>query len=273
MRIREVEIECFRSFGPDPALVRFPDEQHPIAIIGANNSGKTNLIAAILHATGLRSSYPSAFSDEDFFQADLSNQVDISVTIDPPLKSANAYSQITEMPRLRLRLFSDDGAIETKHDCCDENGKAIYNARAIKRKNSTVYTDEEKDVLTAYRRTGAERVHKWRSRIPVFYLGPETLGSDLRVNRYSLLGKVVDTFREEFLDPSSVMEQADGVVPDHVGKPRSDVYRRAMQYIEEHVIPTKGFRAFTDELEEVLREQLAIDDESFVYTRWLRRRD
>ena len=47
------------------------------------------------------------------------------------------------------------------------------------------------------------------------------------------------------------------------GKPRSEVYSHAMKYIEEHVIPTKGFRAFVDELEAVVREQLDVRDESF----------
>ena len=51
------------------------------------------------------------------------------------------------------------GSIETKHDCCDDHGKPVFNARSIKRAKTTAYTDEENDILGAYARTGAEQVH------------------------------------------------------------------------------------------------------------------
>lgn len=263
MRIDSVEIEGFRSFGLDPVLIRLPEIDVPVSIIGHNNSGKSNLLAAILHGTSTRPSYPNNFSEEDLFGRDPSVTAHINVRISPPLLSANAYNGITEMPSLRLRIQADSGVIDTSHYCYDADGRQVYNVRTVKRKGTKVYTAEEKEVLTSYSRTGAEQVHKWRSKIPLFYLGPETLFNELRPSRFSLLGRVIESFRAEFEDPGSVMPPDEGVVGSHVGRPRAKVYEQAMRYIEEHVLPAKGFKAFVDEVEAIVREQLDVDSDSF----------
>ena len=96
MRIVGVDVEGFRSVGLNPLSITFPDIQRPFSIIGYNNSGKSNLLAAILHTAGVRSSYPTAFSEEDFFRCDLNNSPTIEIRITPPLKSANTFNKITE---------------------------------------------------------------------------------------------------------------------------------------------------------------------------------
>ncbi len=263
MRIESVEIEGFRSFGLDPVLIRFPEIDVPISVIGHNNSGKSNFLAALLHGTATRPSYPNNFSLDDLFGRDEGTICNIDVRISPPLLSANAFNNVTEMPSLRLRIQCEAGVIETSHYCFDPDGKQVYNVRSVKRSKSKVYSEDEKETLTTYARTGAEQVHKWRSKIPIYYIGPETLYKELTPSRFSLLGKVIDSFRAEFEDPESTMEAADGVVDSHIGRPRAEIYEQAMRYIEEHVLPASGFRAFVDEVEAIVREQLAVDEESF----------
>ena len=50
IRIKSVSVENYRSFGKMQTIY-FPDQNHkkPVAIVGYNNSGKTNFLNAILY--------------------------------------------------------------------------------------------------------------------------------------------------------------------------------------------------------------------------------
>ncbi|GGE02958.1 AAA family ATPase [Paenibacillus nasutitermitis] len=50
IRIKKIGVKNYRSFNEE-TIVNFPDENYkkPIAIVGYNNSGKTNFLNAILY--------------------------------------------------------------------------------------------------------------------------------------------------------------------------------------------------------------------------------
>lgn len=54
IRLESIEIENFRSF-KEKTRIEFPESNYnkPISIIGYNNSGKTNLMNAILYGVGI----------------------------------------------------------------------------------------------------------------------------------------------------------------------------------------------------------------------------
>ena len=262
MRISKLTITNFRSFNGRNE-VHFPDIPHPISIIGHNNSGKTNFITSLLHVMGVRSSYPTAFNENDFYGKDESLDIEIKADITPPLKSTNAYNKINEMPILKLTIGDSGGGLEVQHHCCDAEGKKIFNPRSMKRSKNKEYSSEEKEVLGKYQKSGAEQVHKWKSQIPVYYIGPETLEKELRGSRFTLLGKLVESFKAEFGSPESVMKDEPGVIESHIGKQKLDIYNQAIQYLEKHVLPTAGFEHFLKTVESVLKTQLEISSDDF----------
>lgn len=73
----------------------------------------------------------------------------------------------------------------------------------------------------------------------------------------------MESFKEEFNSPDSVMEDELGVVSSHIGKSKSEVYNQAIKYLENHVLPTAGFEQFLGAVESVLKEQLDIASDDF----------
>ncbi len=67
IRLNGIKIENYRSFG-ESEVVYFPKEDHkkPVAIVGYNNAGKTNLLNAILYGITEKYVNKDTFSLDDF---------------------------------------------------------------------------------------------------------------------------------------------------------------------------------------------------------------
>lgn len=264
MRIKRVQVKNYRSFDDQGVNVELPDIKHPIAIIGQNNSGKSNFISAMLFGVGCRSVNDDTFTQDDFHFRDEERPIQITVTIDPPLKSSDAFNHVKDMPILKLVAKRLNGVGEISHMCCDSNGKSVFNSKALSRgKSKTKYSAEEIEVLTATQKTGAETVRKWKHKLPVTFVDCRNIERELRANRFNLLGKVLASLRTEFDSIESVVEQAEGVLERHVGEARCEVFKRALAYLETHVLATAGFKTFVTSVEGVLKKQLDIESQDF----------
>lgn len=75
VRIKSIEIENYRSFGEKQKFY-FPDENYkkPVAIVGYNNSGKTNLMNCILYALNINYVSKDTFSIDDFHNRSINNK-------------------------------------------------------------------------------------------------------------------------------------------------------------------------------------------------------
>ena len=74
IRIKSIEIENYRSFGEKQSF-QFPDKNYekPVAIIGYNNAGKTNLMNCILYALNINFVSKDTFSINDFHNRNIDN--------------------------------------------------------------------------------------------------------------------------------------------------------------------------------------------------------
>ncbi|NFD54835.1 OLD family endonuclease [Clostridium botulinum] len=74
IRINGISIENYRSFGVRQDIV-FPDEKYkkPIAIVGYNNAGKTNLLNSILYGITEKYVNKDTFTLDDFHNRDINN--------------------------------------------------------------------------------------------------------------------------------------------------------------------------------------------------------
>ncbi|MEY9979118.1 ATP-dependent endonuclease [Lysinibacillus sp. RC79] len=82
IRVNEIQVKNYRSFG-ECQLITFPnaDYKKPIAIVGYNNAGKTNLLNAIL--IGLTEKYinKETFNLDDFHNRNYENVISITSTL------------------------------------------------------------------------------------------------------------------------------------------------------------------------------------------------
>lgn len=72
IRINSIAVENYRSFKERQEFV-FPNEDYkkPVAIVGYNNSGKTNLMDCILYALQVNFVSKDTFSKDDFHNSKL----------------------------------------------------------------------------------------------------------------------------------------------------------------------------------------------------------
>ena len=98
-RIRKVEIANFRGI---ETLEWFPSAGLN-CLVGPGDSGKSTILDAIHHCLGVRRQI--RFSDTDFYRLDVSNQIDISVTVaelSDSLMQLDAYGMVC--PKLQSRI-------------------------------------------------------------------------------------------------------------------------------------------------------------------------
>ena len=74
IRIRGIKIANYRSFGKEQTVL-FPQSDYlkPVAIVGYNNSGKTNLMNAILYGITEKYVTKDTFTIDDFHNRSYSN--------------------------------------------------------------------------------------------------------------------------------------------------------------------------------------------------------
>ncbi len=82
IRINRIKIKNYRSFGEEQLFI-FPDANYkkPIAIIGYNNSGKTNLMNCILYGIGNKFVQANTFEKNDLHNLSYDNNINIKIDI------------------------------------------------------------------------------------------------------------------------------------------------------------------------------------------------
>jgi putative ATP-dependent endonuclease of OLD family len=83
IRLNSIEIQNYRSFGANQVF-NFPKEGYkkPVAIVGYNNSGKTNLMNAILFGIGEKYLNSNTFGMNDLHNCSNHNQIKIKTDLD-----------------------------------------------------------------------------------------------------------------------------------------------------------------------------------------------
>lgn len=84
MNIKSIIIKNFRSIGSDGVNISF--DSNITALIGKNNVGKSNILAAIDYILGGYWAYEKDFTLEDFYQKNINNDIEICVFFNEPLE-------------------------------------------------------------------------------------------------------------------------------------------------------------------------------------------
>lgn len=83
IRLQKIKVKNYRSFKEEQTF-EFPEREYkkPISIIGYNNSGKTNLMNAILYGIGENFVSANTFEKSDLYNLDFENQIEIKTQIE-----------------------------------------------------------------------------------------------------------------------------------------------------------------------------------------------
>lgn len=107
IRIDGVSIENYRSFGERKDIV-FPDEKYkkPIAIVGYNNSGKTNLLNSILYGITEKYVNKDTFTLDDFHNLNVNNvpKIFTKITTTTEAKKDGKNADLTGYHFLNIKL-------------------------------------------------------------------------------------------------------------------------------------------------------------------------
>jgi predicted ATP-dependent endonuclease of OLD family len=113
IRIKSISIENYRSFGTRQTI-HFPDQNYkkPIAIVGYNNSGKTNFLNAILYGIKEKNVNKDTFTINDFHNRDYNNCPFIETEIESSIEVKGDGNQAELKGFHSLRISVVDNEIE-----------------------------------------------------------------------------------------------------------------------------------------------------------------
>lgn len=96
IRLSKLRIKNFRSF-KEPQTFDFPPETYekPVSIIGYNNSGKTNMMNAILYGIGEKYLNAKTFELLDLHNLDTENQIEIKTRVEATPYGQNHHGDLT----------------------------------------------------------------------------------------------------------------------------------------------------------------------------------
>lgn len=111
IHINGIGIENYRSFRDNRKIV-FPGEQYkkPVAIVGYNNSGKTNLLNSILFGITEKYVNKDTFTLDDFHNRDINNIPNIytGITASNEVKKDSKYANLTGYHFLKIKLDGNE---------------------------------------------------------------------------------------------------------------------------------------------------------------------
>ncbi len=112
IRIEKVKISNYRSFGNEVEFV-FPGENHrkPVAIVGYNNSGKSNLMNSILYSLGIRRAAIDQFSVNDFHKLNTNNKATIRVSYKSSIETLGAGETVQFDGYSDLTISAEQGEV------------------------------------------------------------------------------------------------------------------------------------------------------------------
>jgi hypothetical protein len=245
VRIARIEVSNLRSFGPEKVVVELPADRNLVALVGANNAGKSNLIDAIRLALGRRTGLDPA----DFHQLDLTTQLRVEVHLRAPLKKENIFRKTDEIHGLFYRAWrgergEDKGQLKFENYCLDAEGNTYRPPAAIRRGTGAVDPDTDP---VRFLPAPASRIAPLLGR--VHYLAP-SLYRAFDTGGYGVLAQLLNLYRDDFRSESNTYE-----LPGGEQVSRAQAYDRFVIRLED-ILRTPKLAAIEESLSGNLREVL-----------------
>jgi putative ATP-dependent endonuclease of the OLD family len=207
VRIARISVTNLRSFGPETEVAVLPADRNLVALVGANNAGKSNLIDAVRLALG--GGRRSDLDPADFHQLNLDEPLRVEVQLRAPIKKENIFHGTDEIYGFFYRAWRSDhgdekGRLKSENYCLDAQGRTYVPAAAVRRGDRPVDPAAE-----AIRRLPAQasRIVPLLGR--VHYLTPN-LYRAFATSGYGVLAQLLDIYRDDFRSETNLYKLPDG---------------------------------------------------------------
>jgi putative ATP-dependent endonuclease of OLD family len=198
MRIAQLEIRNFRSI-PNATL----DLPALCALVGPNNSGKSNLLLALSRVFGRAWVNAQSFDDEmDRFQRDSDRDVVIKVTFDAPIQyqrfKAGPSVDIAslEFKLTRYKRGEKSGEPRVEQRCLDAKGTPVRVPRQALKPGEQAKFEPMSGAIP----------REVMERVPLIYIDTRrSLRDAMPTSRYSLLRQLMNDIDEDFQAPEQVV--------------------------------------------------------------------
>jgi len=250
MRISQLVIKNFRS-------IKDLDIELPqiCALVGPNNAGKSNILLAIQRVLGRDWVSVSSFDEDDVYSRNSDLDVEITVTLDPPLKyvkfkntdSVDINKLSFEYTRYKIGEHKGERRLEQK--CLDAN-------------------DQSPSILAEAPKKGQQ--HKYerlynipsevRESIPIIFIGTNrSLKEQLPSARNSMLRQLFEDINRDLHDPDQTIKRKTADGKEEV-IPRIEYFNKLMEAAVK-VLRTDSFIDLEKSIKSNALRQLGFDPE------------
>ena len=248
MRIAHVTIKGFRSLR-DIDL----DLPQVCALVGPNNSGKSNLLHAIQRVLGRDWVSASSFSEDDVYLRDPAGDIDIALAFDPFV----SYSKIkgtlpaeihgVSFKYTRYKIGSQKGERRLEQECRDaKGGKPLV----VGKKPAKGVAHQYEPIVGV--------PSEVREAVPIVYIGTNrSLKEHLPGARYSLLRPLLEDIDRDLHDPKRTIA-VPGPDGTTVERSRAERFGELMQEVFA-VLRTTDLEALEKTIKENALRQLGFD--------------
>lgn len=194
MKIKKVYIEGFRSI-KEPLIISFENVN---ALIGPNNSGKSNILLALYSVLGKNWVTKNTFSEQDVYK----EQYDQDITIDIIFEEPYIYEQYIgfpiEIPRIqfiftRYKIGENKGQRRLEKNCLQLNGKPVFGFAKRPAKGETPKLAPIASIP-----------QDLQENLPVIYISASrSLKYQLPRSQNSLLGILMEDINKDFEDENN----------------------------------------------------------------------
>lgn len=242
MKIQKVRISNYRSI-KDTIEIDFTDLT---AMIGPNNSGKSNILWCINKLLGQETNQNEIFSEKDVYQQDPNRNIDVEIEFNRPFEHIpfeSAEPAYVDKLRFIYKLHKEGpfkGTRQLEKYCLTKDNRMVQ-----------VLADDPGPGNAQLYKTLECPLHLIRKKMPVVYIRTDRITTQSRTNsRQILLNSLLEEINRDFLRPDNtiLMLNSDGTEAEIPRKQWFD------QCIEEAMITlrTDSF----DNLKQTLRQSM-----------------
>ena len=248
MRISHLHIENFRS-------LKSLDIELPqiCALVGQNNSGKSNILLALYRVLARDWVTVKNFSENDVYCRDSDLDISIEASLDPPPQyRAFKFADAVDVPKIgfkftRYKQGEKKGRHRLEQTCSKLDGGTIQVLKEAPRKGKAHQYQPLIGIPSAV-----------RDQIPLIYIGTHRPIKDhLPAARYSLLRPLLEDIDRDLHDPGNLVTIRNEK-GEEVQIPRAERYRALMDEIL-CLLRTDDFSALEKAIKDEALRQLGFD--------------
>lgn len=203
MKFSRIIIKNFRSISDEPVTIQFEKDRNIYALIGPNNSGKTNILDAIGLVLDSTKFYGYFIEKGDFYNQNIDNSIEIIAELVEPLLYRNVYQQKCEIREFKFEAKKytrggETGRFHVTHYCHGINAKGMPERPLLDsdKMYKAVKTEEDADVDN--RKFPVEAKDELRGLGSIYYLEPHRLFTFYDISGRGPLGRLFRIYKEDF---------------------------------------------------------------------------